>query len=200
MLTIHYLFGIGRRGGWVGVCAAVVEVGSAAGPITPSSFLMPHLHWPAQAQGYALLHLPFSFSLLIGGISLQVVDVPDNIQEVLSACILIYLVRVLVNKLATRLPRPPPAPASAAGGLAGSTPAAVGGALAADTAAAAGIAGRSVKGLAGNEAVLGAVAAGAAAGAVSAACKELSKLSELCVDPLPNVMAYKLQRGFWFEF
>ncbi len=45
----------------------------------------------------------------------QAVDVPDNIQEVLSACVLLYLVRVLVNRLASRLPRPPAAAASGAG-------------------------------------------------------------------------------------
>ncbi|GAB4822484.1 hypothetical protein N2152v2_009530 [Parachlorella kessleri] len=45
----------------------------------------------------------------------KAVDVPDNIQEVLSACVLLYLVRVLVNRLASRLPRPPAAAASGAG-------------------------------------------------------------------------------------
>lgn len=37
----------------------------------------------------------------------QVLDFPDSVQEVLSACLLLFLVRVLVNRLATMLPAPP---------------------------------------------------------------------------------------------
>ena len=52
------------------------------------------------------------YALRNAGVVLQAIDVPDNIQEVLSACVLLYLVRVLVNRLASRLPRPPAAAAS----------------------------------------------------------------------------------------
>jgi hypothetical protein len=40
---------------------------------------------------------------------LQVVDVPDSMQEVLVSCFIFYAVRLLVNRLAAVLPAPPAA-------------------------------------------------------------------------------------------
>lgn len=63
----------------------------------------------------------------------QLVDVPESLQEVLVSCLIFYTVRLLVNRLAGALPPPPapaallPAPAAAA---AAASKAAAGGAVA----------------------------------------------------------------------
>eukprot|EP00887_Chlorella_sp_A99_P003923 scaffold11.g3923.t1 len=59
----------------------------------------------------------------------SVVDVPDSTQEMVSACLLVYLVRVLITRIAAALPEPPPAaPAAPASPAAAESPAAAPGA------------------------------------------------------------------------
>lgn len=49
---------------------------------------------------------------------LQVVDVPESMQEVLVSCLILYTVRLVVNRLAGALPLPPRAAALASAGAA----------------------------------------------------------------------------------
>jgi hypothetical protein len=81
--------------------------------------------------------LPFCNPLLprLFPVLLQLVDVPESMQEVLLSCLIFYTVRLLVNRLAGMLPAPP---AAAAAAVAPARPAS---AIAAGSSAAAGGAG-----------------------------------------------------------
>lgn len=118
-LLTHYLFKVGRdhhckSSSLAGRSRCLVAAAAAA--CSP-----PHM-----AVGWSVVPAPWGHNSSIteqGGAGFnrglrpvrcaQVLDVPDNIQEVLSACVLIFLVRVLVNRLSVMLPGPPPLPAAA---------------------------------------------------------------------------------------
>lgn len=113
-LLTHYLFKVSW---WWGACGWVLVLalwgpGQRRYSCTPTGAACPLLkRVPLYSLGKPRrLHRPTASAAAAGVRAwLQVVDVPDSMQEVLLSCLIFYTVRLLVNRLAEMLPAPPAA-------------------------------------------------------------------------------------------
>lgn len=120
-LLTHYVFKVGGGGGCC--CSnATAQRGSSvpqAGGL--SCWVVGRMRSQGAREGPTVVCVGATWEVctnnnLLDGVSPslpQVVDVPDSTQEMVVACLLAYLVRVLVNRLVALLPAPPAAAAPA---------------------------------------------------------------------------------------